>query len=142
MKKEKSMKFSPSVMGLFLLIFGLSSSLFAQQKNGAANILARGCKAISLEFGWQDGQAVSLKKVQKIIRTMTLPKDYTISPKAAIDELKNMNTKEVTEVVFNCTSDAENVEPNTVARFYFSFLLPDNTLERTPELVVKKKVAP
>lgn len=132
------MKFSPYLLCLFLSLLCITS--FAQPTNGSKNVLARSCNAISLEFGWQDGQAIPLKKVQKIIHTMTLPKGYSIRPKSAIRELANMDINDVPQVVFNCTSDVEDVPPNTVAKFYFSYLLPDNTLERTPEFVVTKDV--
>lgn len=132
------MKYSPYILGL--LIGVASFSVKAQTPENVA-VLSRGCNAIFLQFGWQDGQAVLLRSVQEVIRTMKLPKDFTITPKEAIDTLANMNAIEIPQLIFHCTTDDQQVSTNVVAKFYFSYILPDQTSMRTPEFVVTK-VAP
>lgn len=133
------MKYSPYFLGLLICIpwFNVNA-----EPNQSVAVLARACNVIFIKFGWQDGQVVPLKAVQEIIKTMQLPKDYSITPKDAIDTIANLNAIEIPEVVFHCTANEQEIPPNVVAKFYFSYILPDKTPMKTPEFVVSKVKVP
>jgi hypothetical protein len=133
------MKFSLSALMFCLLMATLLSMGYGQERNGS-NPLVRSCHLIFLQFGWMDGQAIPLTQVQHVINTMQLPEGYTMTPETenAVNVLANLDVSTVPQVVFHCITDNQQLASNTVAKFYFTYLLPNHQLMQTPEFVVEK----
>lgn len=132
------MKHSLRILGLLITMAWLTAH--AQPNENTAVLARSACNAIFLTLGWKDGQAMPLKDVQEILRTMRLPEGYSITPQNAINSLASLNASDIPEVVFHCTQDEQEqaATPDTFVRFYFSYVLPDQTPMKTSEFVVKK----
>jgi hypothetical protein len=110
-----------------------------------APAIRRNCNIMSAKTHWQEGQALDLREVQRLLTDLKLPTPLVVSPRSAIDEVMNLAYVTTPQVYFHCIEPASsgliaqgtNLPENTVfLTFYFTYLTPDKIERRTSDIVV------